>query len=138
MKPVFADTGYYLALVNSSDPQHHRAVELAENLLGHTFVTEYVLVELGSVLSRGADRRVFLRLVEDLHNDDSTTIVAASQKLFDQGIALFGGRTDKSWSLVDCTSFVVMKQHRLKEALTSDHHFEQAGFRALLKPEAGA
>jgi predicted nucleic acid-binding protein len=52
MKPVFADTSYYLALVNPLDPRHHVAVDLAESLLGRTFVTEYVLVELGSAMSR--------------------------------------------------------------------------------------
>jgi predicted nucleic acid-binding protein len=44
---------------------------------------------------------------------------------------LFAARPDKDWSLVDCISFVVMKQRRLKDALTTDRHFEQAGFRAL-------
>ena len=58
MKPVFADTSYYLALVNPLDPWHERAVRLGESLLGRTFLTEYVLVELGSALSRGADRLV--------------------------------------------------------------------------------
>jgi uncharacterized protein len=41
-------------------------------------------------------------------------------------------RRDKEWSLTDCISFVVMKERGLTEALTADHHFEQAGFKALL------
>jgi hypothetical protein len=44
---------------------------------------------------------------------------------------------DKEWSLVDCISFAVMKQRKIKEALTADHHFVQAGFRAILKLSAG-
>jgi hypothetical protein len=60
-------------------------------------------------------------------------IVPASKQLFRAGFDLFSRRPDKDWSLVDCISFVVMKQRRLKEALTTDQHFIQAGFRALLR-----
>ncbi len=132
MRPVFADTSYYLALVNSTDPFHELAVDWAENFLGRTFVTEYILVELGSALSRGSDRLVYLELLERLESDGSTTIIPASESLFRQGVALFGSRPDKDWSLVDCISMVVMRQRRLQEALTTDRHFVQAGFRALL------
>jgi predicted nucleic acid-binding protein len=133
MKPVFADTSYYLALVNRVDPRHDLAVNLAENMLGRTFVTEYVLVELGSALSRGSDRLVYLDLLEKLQRDTSTTIIAASEALFRQGVSVFAKRPDKEWSLVDCISFAVMKQRRLTEALTTDRHFTQAGFQALLR-----
>jgi predicted nucleic acid-binding protein len=133
MNPVFADTSYYLALVNPVDPRHERALDMAENLLGRTFVTEYVLIELGSALSRGSDRSVFVELVKQLQNDRSTVIIPSSSSLFRQGLTLFAGRPDKDWSLVDCISFVVMKQRHLKEALSMDAHFAQAGFRALLR-----
>jgi len=133
MKPVFADTSYYLALVNQSDPRHERAVDLAENLLGRVLVTEYVLIEFGSALSHGSDRLVFLSLLEDLQRDNAITIIPASESLFRQGIDLFAARPDKECSLVDCISFIVMKQRRLQEALTTDRHFVQAGFRALLR-----
>jgi|SRR5437868_14541387 len=137
MNPVFADTSYYLALVNPIDRRHQRAVDLAENLLGRMFVTEYVLVELGSALSRGSDRAVYLELLERLRSDQATTLIPASEALFRQGVALFAKRPDKEWSLVDCISMVIMKQRRLKEALTTDHHFVQAGFRALLREAGG-
>jgi len=45
-------------------------------------------------------------------------------------VDLYRSRTDKNWGLTDCLSFVIMKQHALTEALTTDRHFEQAGFRA--------
>jgi len=125
-------------LVNPQDPRHERALHLADNLLGRTFVTEYVLVELGSALSRGSDRWVFLELLKQLQSDRSTTIIAASALLLRQGVALFAGRQDKDWSLVDCISFIVMKQRRLKEALSTDAHFAQAGFRALLREGGNA
>ena len=59
--------------------------------------------------------------------------VAANDELFEQGVGLYDERHDKQWSLTDCISFVVMKQRNLQDALTGDHHYEQAGFTALLK-----
>ena len=61
-------------------------------------------------------------------------IVAPDQALLDRGLALYRARPDKDWSLTDCISFVVMEREKIAEALTADHHFEQAGFLALLKP----
>ncbi len=77
-----------------------------------------------------------MNLVRDLESDPAVEIVPASKQLFQAGFDLFARRPDKHWSLVDCLSFVVMKQRRLKEALTADQHFVQAGFRALLREEA--
>ena len=137
MKPAFADTSYYLALVNPTDPAHGVAVDLAENFLGRIYITDAILIELGSALSRGSDRPVYLELLARLQSDQATTLIPASEALFRQGVALFAKRPDKEWSLVDCISIVIMKQRRLKEALTTDHHFVQAGFRALLREAGG-
>ncbi len=64
-----------------------------------------------------------------------TTILEPEGSLYDAGIELYRTRSDKDWSLTDCISFVVMEQRGIVDALTGDHHFEQAGFRALLKAE---
>lgn len=132
MKPAFADTSYFLALVGPQDAWYRRAVELTDQLLGQVFVTEYVLVELASMLCRDQDREVYLATVRDVQSDPAFRIIAASSALFERGLQLFGSRPDKEWSLVDCISFVVMKERRLTGALTADHHFKQAGFNALL------
>jgi uncharacterized protein len=68
-----------------------------------------------------------------LEADQSVTIVPASDDLFRRGVDLYRQRPDKDWPLTDCLSFVVMNDHGATEALTGDHHFEQAGFQALLK-----
>jgi hypothetical protein len=65
--------------------------------------------------------------------DADTTIVEARPVLFQRGLRLYDERPDKEWTLTDCISFVVMADEEIEEALTGDHHFEQAGFRALLK-----
>jgi len=132
MKTVFADTSYYVALLNPDDANHRAAVRWSRTLRCRVIVTEYVLLELGSALSQRKDRRLFTGLVAQLRADTDTTIVPASPELFNRGLALFGRRIDKDWSLIDCISFVVMKEQGVADALAADHHFEQAGFRILL------
>jgi predicted nucleic acid-binding protein len=133
MKPIFADTSYFVAMCGPSDGYHKRAMELNAALIARIITTEYVIVETGGLLLRPEDRPAFVNLVRDLESDPAVQIVHASQALFRSGFDLFARRPDKEWSLVDCLSFVVMKQHRLKDALTTDKHFVQAGFRALLR-----
>ena len=133
MKPIFADTSYFVAMCGPRDFYHARAAELNANLVARIITTEYVIVETGGLLLRPEDRPAYVNLVRDLQSDPAVQIVPASQPLFRGGFDLFARRPDKEWSLVDCISFVVMKQRRLQDALTTDHHFEQAGFRALLR-----
>jgi len=133
MKPTFADTSFYVAAVNPRDALHVAAAEYAEGFRGGTITTEYVLIEVGNWLARSGDREVFLKLMKEIRADDHTMVVPGSSALFERGIELYARRPDKSWSLTDCISFVVMQEHGLSDALTGDHHFEQAGFRILLK-----
>jgi predicted nucleic acid-binding protein len=133
MSRVFADTSYYVALMGERDQHHAAAVALAEAFFGEIITTDFVLTEVGNWLSRTADRPIFLSLLELLGADPQTTVLPASRELFDAGRAMFARRMDKDWSLTDCVSFTVMNNHRLAEALTADHHFEQAGFRRLLR-----
>ncbi len=77
-------------------------------------------------------RQTFLHLLEALQADPACTIVPPTQTLFDQGVELYAERPDNGWSLTDCISFVVMRKHGITQGPTGDHHFEQAGFTALL------
>lgn len=132
MKTVFADAYYYLAFVNERDAGHERAVEFSQTYRGPTLTTEWILTEVADALSAPEQRGVFLELLAQLRGDPGLTIVEASHDLFDRGIALFSERPDKSWSLTDCMSFVVMQEHGIDEALTADRHFQQAGLIPLL------
>lgn len=132
MSAVFADTFYFLALANPRDKAHAKCLAFSQTSDRPVVTTTWLLMEVGDALSRGADRGVFLLLLEDLAQDPETTVLTASQELFDTAVALFAARPDKEWSLTDCTSFVVMQEQGLTEALTSDHHFRQAGFSAQL------
>jgi uncharacterized protein len=133
MKDVFADTSYYVSLLGERDLHHAQAVDLAQLCDGQMVTTDFVLAEVGNWLSQTADRPLFLKLLDMLGADPQTTVIPATRDLFGAGCSLYAHRMDKDWSLTDCISFVVMEQQRLKEALTADHHFEQAGFTALLK-----
>jgi predicted nucleic acid-binding protein len=97
--------------------------------------TDWVLVELGNYLAGRPSRRLFGPFVNDLSRDSRFQIFPANAEWLDDGIKLYEQRPDKEWSLTDCLSFVVMKNEGLLDAITTDHHFEQAGFHILLKPE---
>ena len=138
MTPVFADTAFYVAFHNRRDALHALAVDLASRLTAPIITTEFVLLEVANFFKRPGDRAKFATFDVALRSDSSTTIVPVSSELYAHGRNLFASRPDKEWSLIDCTSFHIMTERRLTDALTADEHFEQAGFRALLKPAAGA
>ena len=133
---VFADTAYYVAEVNPKDSLHALARAFTFGYSGRIVTTEFVLVEVAPFLVRGQGRKAYIDLIRNLRNDPLTTILPASSDYFDRGVELFAARPDKEWSLTDCISFEVMTELELTDALTADQHFEQAGFRPLLKPEA--
>lgn len=133
MKALFADTSFYVAALNARDVNHGRAQAFGQGFRGRVVTTEYVLLEVATFFCAAANRAVFLGLLRSLENDPEVVLVPASGDLWRRGIDLFAARLDKDWSLTDCISFVVMQEQGLAEALTSDRHFEQAGFVALLK-----
>jgi predicted nucleic acid-binding protein len=133
MKTIFADTYYFLAVGSELDQGHQRTVQYAANYTGRLVTSEWVLTEVGDALASPAQRERFLELLALIHHDEKWVVVEGSHDLFERGVAFFSQRPDKEWSLTDCTSFVVMEDLGLTEALTADHHFEQAGFVALLK-----
>lgn len=135
MKPVFADTVYYLALTNPRDQYSAPAMRFTTGFSGTFVTTAWVLTEVANSLSRGPNRALFFDLYHDLADDLRVTIVPPIQDLFEQGIEFYAQRHDKEWSLTDCISFIVMREYGLTDALTADHHFEQAGFTVLLKHE---
>lgn len=133
MTRVFADTYYFLALLNSKDPAHSRSVEFTLAFDGEMTTTAWVLTELADALNDPPNRPKFVETMNQLRNNQQARIIAPDVDLFDEGVELFRSRPDKKWSLTDCISFVVMTKHGISDALTGDHHFEQAGFIALLK-----
>lgn len=129
----FADTFYFLAPLNRDDEAHARARDATAALSRRIVTTAWVLTEVGDAMAAPANRPAFLQLLEALRLDPNADVLPAEASRFDRGVELFARRRDKEWSLTDCISFVVMEERGIVEALTADHHFEQAGSRALLK-----
>ena len=133
MTPVFGDSWYYMALLNRRDAGHETACGWSAANARPVVLTDFVLIEVANAFSRGKAREQFLELVALLRSDANSTVVPASGELVERGLELFAERPDKDWSLTDCISFVVMRDRGITDALTADHHFEQAGFTILLK-----
>jgi len=133
MRTLFADTFYYIALLSPADNAHARAVAFTRDFNGQMVTTAWILTELADGMALPVNRSVFISFLAGLRSDPQVSIVGPDPVLFDEGIALYARRLDKEWSLTDCISFIVMQREGLTEALTGDHHFEQAGFTALLK-----
>ena len=133
MKEVFADTYYFLALLNPADMAHDAAAATAQRLDARIVTTTWVLTELADALAGTASRKGCAAFIEELRHKPKFVVVSSSEPLFEAGLALYRSRSDKEWSLTDCVSFVVMGERRIGEALTGDHHFAQAGFTALLE-----
>ena len=130
---MFLDTSGLLHYLYETSPEHGPArdyIAASDFWLTH----DLVLAELVALAPRrGVDRRLVLEFVEDLQTSPFLKMVFVTSAIFEQAMALLKQRLDKDWSLCDAVSFVLMRKHNELEALTSDHHFEQAGFRQLLK-----
>ncbi len=133
MSRVFADTHFYLAILNERDSEHARAHAVsAEHDFGEIVTTAGVLLELADGMAKARYRERCARFLRYLRAAEATKIVPLTDALIERGLALYSSRLDKEWSLTDCISFVVMRDEGLTDALTGDRHFEQAGFVALL------
>src|SRR5512135_1572678 len=133
---TFADTSYCLALLDPDDTSHAAARKASAALADTILSTDWVLAEVTDAMCRGHNRTKVVSFLRMLRRREDVVLMPASRELFHRGLQLFGDRSDKEWSLTDCISFAVMGERNLTEALTSDHHFEQAGFTILLKPGA--
>src|SRR5579859_4743878 len=130
---IFLDTTFLIALVLERDSLHQRAHAWFGALNDRWLVTEYVLWEVVNGLSLPHNRPKAHATATEIRSSGDGELIPASEGLFDAGLQLHAQCTDKEWSLTDCISFHVMRQRGITRALTHDHHFEQAGFEALLR-----
>ncbi|HQP98547.1 MAG TPA: type II toxin-antitoxin system VapC family toxin [bacterium] len=136
MAEAFLDTAYAIALSSPNDLFHIRAISLAERLEStgvRLITTRAVLVEIGNSLSRRRYRSAAIELLDAIESDPNIRIVSVSEPLYLRALELYRERLDKEWGLTDCISFLVMQDYGITDALTTDVHFEQAGFRAMMR-----
>lgn len=136
---ILVDTSFFVAMLDRRDALHARARAWAARLVEPLITTEYILWETANFASATAHRVRVRDLVSEVLDSAMFEVIDASRALTLAGLELYGRRSDQSWSLTDCVSFVVMRERGLRRALTHDHHFQQAGFEALLRrdPFAG-
>ena len=139
MTVVFADAGYWIALLNAGDRLHEQARALAARMSSATIVTTHmVLAEvLDHFASWGARRRDrAVQLVHDLERNRRSR--SSPRRRGGSGRRSSGMRRgpDQRWSLTDCASFLTMEERGIGEALAHDRDFEQAGFSALLRDDS--
>jgi predicted nucleic acid-binding protein len=130
---MLLDTSGLLCLLHRSDPFHDRARD-AYRQASVRLCHNYVLAEFVALgQARKLPRELVLNFVVDLENNPDVRLVWVDQVLHDEAVALLKARADKTYSLCDAVSFVLMLQASIGEALTTDHHFEQEGFMRLLR-----
>jgi len=138
VKQTFLDTLFVIALINRRDQYHEQADEVAFLYDGQPLITtDAILLEIGNAMAR-AFKPEAAQVIEDLLTSEDVQVVRLTPELFERAFALYKSRPDKEWGLVDCISFVVMQDAGVTDALTFDRHFEQAGFRALMRDQASA
>lgn len=128
----FMDTAYVQALLNPRDSYHPVAQHLFTRAqAAETWITEAILTEIGNALS-SINRLAATTFIQACYQARTIHVVHVDTSMFKQAVALYEQRQDKTWGLTDCISFIVMRDYHLTEALTSDRHFEQAGFHILM------
>lgn len=138
MKRVFADAHFYIAILSRRDADRERAVlAFAEGQFTEVVTTVGILLEVADGMASSAQRAKCASFLEQLRNPSVpaypiTKVISLKDELVARALSLYAKREDKEWSLTDCISFVVMSDEGLTDALTGDHHFEQAGFTALM------
>ncbi len=130
---IFLDTSFVQALLDRRDQLHQKALSLASlvQAADEVWITEAVCIEIADALS-AVNRSAAVAFIDRCQADDKTKVVHVTLEIFERAKELYRTRSDKTWGLTDCISFIVMQEQGLSIALTADRHFVQAGFRALL------
>lgn len=135
MNLFFADTQFFVALINPRDQWHQRALKVEANLIEPFFVTtEGILTEVLTFFCEyGAEARLkAAATVELILSEANTEVITITHELFLEGMNLYKQRPDKSYSLTDCVSMNICRRRGITEVLTHDHHFTQEGFIVLM------
>lgn len=129
---MFLDTSGLMCLFDRGDRRHSSAITWFDSTTVR-LTHNYVLAEFVALaIARRAPLSDALRFVESIGKSSEIEVVWVGMELHDQAMRLLFERKDKSWSLCDAISFVLMSERQIRESMTTDHNFEQAGFVRLL------
>jgi predicted nucleic acid-binding protein len=133
---VFADTFYWIALLNPADKWHQDAKTISQARPEYSLLTtEAVLVEMLNYFSASGEgmRRAAAELCDQTMTHANTLVLPQTREVFVRGVDLYKARPDKGYSLTDCVSMVEMRVRNIVDVLTHDRHFTQEGFNLLLR-----
>jgi predicted nucleic acid-binding protein len=135
LRTFFIDSSFIYALLNRRDQFHDQAITVLSKLQDDDFfvLTDAIILESCSLLAALGARKTIVGFLDDIMASDQYNIFYTDEDLFYRAYDLFRSYEDKEWSLVDCLSSLVMQEQSIQLALTSDHHFEQMGFLAVLR-----
>jgi len=132
--PLFIDTGYLIALEVADDQYHNVAFKHWQGLLKsplHLVTTSYVFSEIVTFFNSHNYQSKAIEIGSRLISSPSIKFIHIDESLFYKGWQYLKKHNDKSYSLTDCISFIIMTQLEIKTALSFDKHFMQAGFKKL-------
>jgi len=135
MRKIFADSFYWIALINPKDQWRPNVLDVSRNLIDVAIVTtDEILTETLNYFAESGKflRQTAVKNVQAILLDQNVEIISCSHERFLDAIELYESRLDKGYSLTDCVSMLTMKNLNLREILTHDNHFEQEGFTVLL------
>jgi predicted nucleic acid-binding protein len=124
----FVDTGYWVALQLSKDPHHREAAALWGEPLGTLLCTNHVLGETWTFLRRRAGHRAAVKFLDAAQKSSRLVLTHVDEALEAEALRWLRRHDEKEYSFVDATSFAVMRNRRLTEALAFDGDFSAAGF----------
>jgi uncharacterized protein len=137
MSTMLVDTSGWGNLIDPTQPFHLQAASLYRlaRQEKHRIITTNYITEVVALLTSPLriPKPQIIAFIQSLKGSPYIDILHITSEIDAQAWQLLTNRADKAWSLVDCSSFVIMQQEKITEALTNDHHFEQAGFVRLLK-----
>lgn len=136
MKPVFVDTSALIAMGNKRDQFHRQAIKLRHQFIRSKrahITTSAVLMELGNAFSPIPLRSTSIRLIDTIKISRFWQVIPINDDLFDRSLSKFKQMADKEWSLIDCIGIIIAEEFRIIEIFTNDRHFEQSGFKILMK-----
>ncbi|MBI4662732.1 MAG: type II toxin-antitoxin system VapC family toxin [Verrucomicrobia bacterium] len=134
-REVFVDSSGLYALADHRDPAHPAARQCVHRLASggvRLLLTDYILDEAATLAKARAGGMAALKLLEIVEQSDAFDMVWIGQERFEATKTFFRKHADHEYSFTDCTSFVVMRELKIREALTTDRHFAEAGFHPLL------
>jgi len=130
---MLIDTSGFFAVYSEKDKNHIPAKEAYQNSRLR-ITTNYILAEyVALALIRGLPREQVLTFSAEVLTDATIEIIWVDEALHTKAVELLQARQDKTYSLCDAVSFIVMSERGITDALTTDKHFEQEGFVRLLK-----